>query len=473
LLQKRLGFRNFTTNVWSSTPYQVCQGIMEILQRLTSLKQELDELRPLNSETEAAIMQKFRLDWNFHSNNLEGNTLTYGETRALLLSDATSGKSLMDHNQMVGHNKAIKWIHEIIDENGLMTEQFIRELNELILYEPHYKKAKTPDGQSTKKLIRVGEYKKEPNHVETVTGEMFYFATPEETPAKMHDLIEWYRAKKEELHPLLLAAEFHYKFIRIHPFDDGNGRTARLLMNFILMQNAYPPVVIRTDDKENYFAVLRQADAGNLEPFIEYIGENLEHSLTLMLKGARGESIDEPDDVDKEIALLERRLEGYNPKNVLKKTSKIVAYTYENSIRDLLLLFLENSEKFKRFYSFYSYRYQCRFDEQNKTDCTLQELNDIILSKKYDIDFVNLWISFRGFKHHKLPDLDYSGTYLNIKFRESDYIIEPFLTRKDHQIRKYYDELLSQEEAYEIVRAETKRHSSTINGWLNKYDSKK
>ena len=288
---------------------------MENIQRAITLKQELDNLRPINTEQENRIMQKFRLDWNYHSNHLEGNTLTYGETKALILFGVTAqGKPLKDTLEITGHNEAIDWVIDMVKGERPLTENFIRELHKMLLREPYEKKAISPDGLPTSRTINVGSYKTTPNHVLTGTGETFYFASPEETPAKMYDLIEWYKEKtaNPETNPILLSAEFHYKFIRIHPFDDGNGRTARILMNFILMQYNFPPVIIKTQDKENYFGVLQMADAGNLEAFVNYIAQNLNRSLEIMIAGANGENIEEEDDLDKEIALLEQRLKGRN-----------------------------------------------------------------------------------------------------------------------------------------------------------------
>ena len=295
---------------------------MEALEKAEKLKNELDKLRPLDLEAEARIMQKFRLDWNYHSNNLEGNSLTYGETKALILFGITAqGKPLKDHFEITGHNEAINWILEIVKDETPLNEKFIRELHTLLLKESSYKEARTPEGKPTRRKIEVGKYKTQPNHVITVTGETSYFATPEETPAKMHDLIEWFRKEKEkpDVNPIILAALFHYRFIRIHPFDDGNGRVARILMNFILMQFGYPPAIIKTQDKENYYAVLRFADADELEPFIKYITQNLVRSLEIMIKGAKGESIEEPDDLDKELALLEKRVRNLGEKVVITK----------------------------------------------------------------------------------------------------------------------------------------------------------
>ena len=315
------------------------------------LKLILDNLRPMNSEQEAKIMQKFRLDWNYHSNHLEGNSLTYGETKALLLFGITAqGKPLKDTLEITGHNEAINWVLEMIEGKRPLTENFIRELHSLLLQDS-YKNSKTTDGKNVPRKITPGKYKTTPNHVETPTGEMFYFASPEETPAKMYDLLSWYNQKvAENFNPILLAAEFHYKFIIIHPFDDGNGRTARILMNFILMKFGYPPVIIKTEDKSNYFAVLQLADAGNIEVFLEYIAENLIRSLEIMIAGANGENIEEDDDLDKEIALLEQRLNFISEKTDQIKTLKKINEIFDYTIKNIESKLFTRSEKFSKFY---------------------------------------------------------------------------------------------------------------------------
>jgi Fic family protein len=315
---------------------------MEAIVQALALKEQLDTLRPIDFEQEKRIMQKFRLDWNYHSNHLEGNSLNYGETKALLLFGITAqGKPLKDHFEITGHNEAIDWVIDMVKGNRSLTENFIRELHQLLLKEPYEVDAITPEGKPTKRKIAVGQYKTMPNHVKTVTGEMFYFATPEETPAKMHDLLVWYNEKnaQQNFNPILIAAEFHYKFIRIHPFDDGNGRTARILMNFILMQFHYPPVIVKTEDKANYFAALQLADAGNIEAFVEYIAQNLVRSLEIMIVGANGENIEEDDDIDKEIALLEQRLSHLGNKKIPHPINKISNQEY---IKHLMLFTLEN-----------------------------------------------------------------------------------------------------------------------------------
>ena len=288
-------------------------SLKDLLQRIDQGKAEVDALRPLTEEQEGRIMQKFRLDWNYHSNAIEGNSLTYGETIAFLMEGLTAkGKPFKDHLDIKGHNEAINYLMYFIQNRNELSEKVIRELHAMILVEPYSNPAQTPDGQQVEKRVTLGACKSLPNHVKTPTGEIHYYATPEETPAKMTDLVDWLREHqtKKDLHPLILAATFHHRFVAIHPFDDGNGRMSRLLMNLLLMQAGYPPVVIKQQDRQAYYYALRQADAGDWSTFVEYIGENQLHALDIQLRGAKGESMEEPDDLDKEIALLKGSLGG-------------------------------------------------------------------------------------------------------------------------------------------------------------------
>ncbi|MEM9675417.1 MAG: Fic family protein [Bacteroidota bacterium] len=426
------------------------------------LKKELDTLRPISKADEMRIMQKFRLDWNFHSNNLEGNSLTYGETRALILFDITAqGKPLKDHLEIKGHSEAVEWIEEIIKEERPLTENFIRQLHELILKEDYQTDAETPDGQKTKKWVRVGKYKELPNHVRTVTGEIFRFATPEETPAKMHDLLEWYRERKEETNPILLAAEFHYKFIRIHPFDDGNGRTARILMNFILMQFGYPPVIIKTQDKANYTAALRQADAGIIEPFIEYIASNLVHSLEIMIKGAKGEDIEEPDDLDKEISLLEKKLESVGNKIDLQKNKETIADIYDRSVVPLFKKFIIACKKFERFYLksqywLYSngkYGGQGGVDDKELIRKVRDSINDETANMNMRYQYIGMNISdFESFGY---------TSWIGIEFNFSNLVLRGANDRTTVITLSYSDQL-TEKEMDKLIQAETKKHKEVI-----------
>ncbi|MGA2296645.1 MAG: Fic family protein [FCB group bacterium] len=288
--------------------------LKNIIERIDQLKAEVDALRPMKPEQEQRLLQKVRLDWNYHSSKIEGNTLSYGETKALLLWGITAqGKPLRDHLEMKGHNEAVEYIMDILKGKEIpITEHFIREFHKIIIPEEYFLDAKTPDGLPAKRKITPGQYKTMPNHVETPTGEIFYFASPEETPAKMMDLMNWYKKECEEKkdHPLIIASMFHYQFLRIHPFDDGNGRMSRLLMNLILMQFGYPPAIVQTERREDYINSLQYADADDFDKFIIFIGERLIESLELWLKAAKGEAIDEVVDMEKVIKNLNDKIDG-------------------------------------------------------------------------------------------------------------------------------------------------------------------
>ena len=348
----------------------------ENLARAAALKAELDSLRPLTAEMEQRIMQKFRLDWNYHSSHIEGNQLTYGETKALILFGHTAqAKPLKDHLEMTGHDEAIKQIEEVIRQERPLTESIIRELHTLILKEPYERPAQTAYGIPTVRRIAVGEYKTSPNHVLTRTGEMFYFASPEETAAKMAELMAWYNENvtREGINAVLFATEFHYRFIRIHPFDDGNGRLARLLMNFILMLKGYPPAIIKTEDKDAYYNALQQADSGNLDFFFNYLCEQLIRSLEIMIKGTKGEDVDEDDDLDKKLALLKQKLDGVDKEKELKikyNRHSFFIETHSGWTKNLITSFVQIVQKYNDFFLEFSHTLSLKSTSEDLTFTT-------------------------------------------------------------------------------------------------------
>lgn len=285
---------------------------IDLLQEVDDLKRQVDAMRPLPKEVEDRLLQKLRLDWNYHSNAIEGNPYTYGETVAFLMEGITAkGKTLKDHLDIKGHDDAIQYLLSIVkDKNYKLTEAEIRNLHKMLLKEPYFSDAVTADGLATRKEIKLGSYKSTPNHVKTPTGAIHYYASPEETPIKMGELVEWFNVAidNSEIHPIVVASLFHHQFTAIHPFDDGNGRMARLLMNLILLQLGYPPIVIKQQDRNNYYQVLRRADIGEYFPIVEYIATLLLYSLKVYLKGAQGAFIEEADDIDKEITLFKKGL---------------------------------------------------------------------------------------------------------------------------------------------------------------------
>jgi len=429
---------------------------MGSIEQALSLKDELDSLRPISKEQELKIMQKFRLDWNYHSNNLEGNSLTYGETKALILFGLTAqGKPLKDHIEIEGHNEAIEWIIDIVKGEYPLTESFIREIQSLLLKHSYTVDAITAEGLPTTKRVEIGKYKSQPNHVLTKTGEIFRFATPEETPIVMGELIEWYRDKSSNsnVNPILLAAEFHYKFIRIHPFDDGNGRTARILMNFILMKYNFPPVIIKTEEKNQYFAALQLADSGIIEAFINYIAGNLVHSLEIMIRGAKGESIEEPDDLDKELALLELRLNGGNHS---RKSIELLHNLYDNSLVPLFIKFESGCRKFDKFYM--KPQFYISIDDYKAV--SLLDGIDIVRKKiSNNTPELNVGYLFDSFTNSKYGHFNFWSS-IDIKFSSTGY----FITSKHNPkiLEKSYFDQLTEEEIDQMVNTELKFHKDFI-----------
>ena len=383
--------------------------LSEIIQTVDTLKAEIDTLCPIDAEQEARIMQKFRLDWNYHSNAIEGNTLTLGETRAFLLHGITAkGKPFKDYLDIKGHNEAIAYLEHFIRGQALLTEVIIREIHKILLVESYEVDALTPEGQPTKRRIEIGQYKTMSNHVRTSTSEVHYYVTPKETPAQMDDLMRWYRTEvgKGTLHPLILAATFHYRFVAIHPFDDGNGRMARLLTNLILMQAGYVPVIIPLTTKPEYLLALEQADAGELEDFIALIGQELIRSLELYLRGAKGESLDELGDLDKKVSLLQQRLT--TKKDADEKEKQLHTHTkfrfFDNFVNLFLKELLSTLAKLKSLFELTTYSLTYN-EHEIKSDSPLKVLAEI-RQRNTDINRVQLWYRFRDLIGHKNLDIE-------------------------------------------------------------------
>ena len=231
-----------------------------VIEKIDALKAELDALRPLPPDVVGLIEQKLRIESNYHSNAIEGNNLTLGETKSLILHGLTAdGKPMRDHLDIEGHDEAVKAIEDAVERNESLNEVFIRNLHKVLLKETYEIDAITPDGQPTKRLITIGNYKTHPNNVRTSTGEIYYFTPPDGVKPAMSDLIDWYR-KTENAgeHPIVVAATIHYRFVRIHPFDDGNGRMARLLMNMILIKHGYTVAIIPIQERNRYIESLER-----------------------------------------------------------------------------------------------------------------------------------------------------------------------------------------------------------------------
>lgn len=267
------------------------------MNKIETLFKEWQSLQPVKEEYQQGLDQKFMLEFNYNSNHIEGNTLTYGQTELLLLFGRVVGEAKMkDLEEMKAHNVCLKMmIAEAAEKERPLTETFIRILHKTMLRENYTVYRQLPGGVNTSYVVHAGCYKTRPNSVITPTGERFEYASPEETPVLMTDLIQWYNQTEADgkLTPVELAALFHYRYIRIHPFEDGNGRIARLLMNYILLRHDYPMIVIRSKNKKAYLEALGKTDktVGSVpsdganatleqaQDFVNYITKQVEQTL--------------------------------------------------------------------------------------------------------------------------------------------------------------------------------------------------
>ena len=417
-----------------------------LLQHIEKLKSDLKKLEPITFENKQRLDKKFRLEWNYNSNHMEGNTLTYGETELLLIFDQTKGNhELREYEEMKGHDVALKLVYDLVeDKERSLNENFIRELNKLLLVRPFFKEAITPDGQPTRREIKVGEYKAFPNSVQLQNGEIFHYPSPAETPALMGDLINWYKNNTDE--PIIVAADLHYKFVCIHPFDDGNGRIARLLMNYHLLKNNLPPVVIKSDDKKNYLRALQEADAGDLGSIRTYIAEKLVWSLELSIKAAEGENIDELSDWEKKLDLLKKIK---NPANIIsaKKNVEIIEVTYRdiviplvhflfNDIDKISSLFLENLLEAKA--TWFSIGKQTEFKE-------FENLFEIILKTGTQLpERISIIHHLEGYRNRGLNTFNLTSNFL-IRLSEYSYTIT-LTSNPNFKIEKPYLQKLSEQD---------------------------
>ena len=395
-------------------------------------------VQPLKPEDQDRLWRKFRLEWNYNSNHIEGNTLTYGETELLLIQGQTSGNhAIRDYEEMKAHDVAVTHVYELAKNPSVIREADIRDLNKIILKEPFWKEARTQDGQTTRIQVIPGEYKHLPNNVQTSTGEFVAFATPTDTPAKVRALTEWLRLALENSgeHPIDLASKLHHDFTLIHPFDDGNGRVARLLMNYVLMRAGFPPLIIKSPDKSNYISALRQADSGNFDAFTNYLARQLQWSLDIALRASRGETIEEPSDIEKEIALFVRDLNNKRG-DVKKRSPAILQELYQTSWEPLLGKLEEKMSKLSPLFADTKISVQPAFSQN------WREAFPRAFTLSGQVNAIGVYYQFYAFKA-VTPDVLNINTSLEFHFEDFRYRLRS--NGKELAVKLYTDLILSDE----------------------------
>ena len=423
---------------------------------IDTLYKEWQDLQPLKEEDQKRLAQKFMLELNYNSNHIEGNTLTYGQTKLLLMFDETSGSaSLKDYEEMRAHNVGFKMVTMYaMDSNRPLTESFIQKLNKTILVKNSSKELNAENYQPARMELVVREYKSFTNSVITSTGEVFDYATPEQTPSLMRDLVRWFNAEEEkrELSAIELASLLHYRYIRIHPFEDGNGRIARLLFNYVMIKYNYPVVIIKADDKTNYLSTLHQCDVNcgldsdggamalldDIEPFVSYMESRLVYSLDICVRAARGECIDLIGDWKKK---LDIKIQSLN--EIPLFSTKIAKEIAEKS---MYVLFVKINEGFKEYEHLFTninryidYKYSKKAEQ-------LESL-DMLTTFDYSVDW-KLIISYS--KKVSVSNVAFTVS-VNCDFYERNYVITLNAGVERFSLTKKYNEFITEDDANNIL----------------------
>lgn len=224
---------------------------------IDTLKETIDRHRPFSKGLTASLREKLIVEWTYNSNAIEGNTLTLSETKVVLEGITIGGKSLTEHLEAINHREAIYFIEELIANQVPLSEWNIKNMHALILKEIDHRNA--------------GKYR---NENVVISGAKHIPPKFYEIGDLMQRLIAEYQNEWKTYHPVVRATLLHGEFVKIHPFIDGNGRTARLLLNFELMKNGYPPIIIKGEARAGYYDVLDFAHTTmNYGPFIELVSQ--------------------------------------------------------------------------------------------------------------------------------------------------------------------------------------------------------
>jgi Fic family protein len=249
---------------WKEFPYEF-EGFESHLERIHRKKAVLDGLPPIPDIALKSIRDSLTLEWTYNSNSIEGNTLTLQETKMIIEEGFTvKGKSLREHFEAVNHQDAIDYVRSLVSEDYSLTDADILTVHGLVL-------------QRIEKDY-AGRYR---NSGVRISGANFVPPNALKIDSLMSELVEW--ANVSSLDMVIKVCIFHHRFVWIHPFFDGNGRTVRLIFNLLLMKEGYPPAIILKNDRKKYYDALNAANNGNYGKLLLLILQALERSLDIYL----------------------------------------------------------------------------------------------------------------------------------------------------------------------------------------------
>lgn len=244
------------------------KGLDYDFSKIDSMKKRIDDYRPLSTNSVKSLREKLIVEWTYNSNAIEGNTLTMSETKVVLEGITIGGKSVTEHLEAINHKEAIEYLETIIKEKKDLTEWILKNIHQLIL--------KDIDDHNA------GKYRSE--NV-TISGASHIPPNYMIISELMQKLFAEYEREWADYHPVIKACLLHGEFVKIHPFIDGNGRTARLILNFELMKYGYTPIVITKERRAEYYEALDIAHTTlDYSKFIQLISDFLIDSELLWLR---------------------------------------------------------------------------------------------------------------------------------------------------------------------------------------------
>jgi Fic family protein len=253
---------------------------LRLLARLRDKKARLDALRLLPGAAVRRLEGQLAVEWTYNSNAIEGNTLTLRETQLILEQGITiGGKSLREHFEVINHREAIALVESLAEKREPIAPGVARQLHAQIM-------ARFDDENA-------GQYRQLPV---SIAGAAHEPPPAWDLPARVADWAGWLAQQEGNAEPVELAAVAHHRLVSIHPFLDGNGRTARLVMNLVLLRAGYPPAIITRAGRAQYYRVLSAADRGNVAPLANLVGRAVEHTLTLYLEAVTPQMTPSPGD---------------------------------------------------------------------------------------------------------------------------------------------------------------------------------
>lgn len=260
---------------WQEYTYHF-DGFETHLQRILHKKSLLDSFRPIPSIVLKSIKESLTMEWTYNSNAIEGNSLTLQETKLVLEEGITiGGKTLREHFETMNHQEAIYYVEQLAEKNLLLSTRDILEIHRLVLNNIE----KVYAGRFRVGGVRIG-------------GANFVPPNALKVPDLTDELLEWYNTENKELDTVIKATIFHHRFVWIHPFFDGNGRTVRLAFNLLLMKEGYPPAIILKNDRKKYYAALNQANNGDYSKLMLIVFQAIERSLDIYLAALNDNSDD-------------------------------------------------------------------------------------------------------------------------------------------------------------------------------------